>query len=342
MPPRFAYWTIILDGAPTSFRTKEREEILPLFNQLKAKNPAALLKWFSGGRLWDSPEQAKDVRDVEKVRRFREERAKEAKAQHEGGEDPLAEFRRQHGRPADGSDQPAPANRAVPGSPEGEDRPWSRGASAPRASRPPSDRRGKDWRPGGEHKDPRDKYKLPPGEARKRWKDRNLGPRVPRPFGSKPGGDRPYGDRPRGDRPFGSKPGGDRPYGDRPRSDRPFGSKPGGDRPYGDRPRGDPPFGGRPGGDRPFGDRPFGGKPGGPPSTRERGERSLRPGKPFGSKPGGDRPFGDRPRGPKQFGSKPGGDRPFGGKPRGPGGGRPFGGKPGRPGGKPGGPRGKR
>ena len=80
MPPRYAYWTIILDDAPTSFRTKEREEILPLFNQLRAKNPAAMLKWFSGGRLWDSPEQAKEVRDVEKVRRFREERAK----RHEG------------------------------------------------------------------------------------------------------------------------------------------------------------------------------------------------------------------------------------------------------------------
>ena len=49
MPPRFAYWTIILDNVPTSFRTKDREEILPLFNQLKAKNPGALLKWFSGG-----------------------------------------------------------------------------------------------------------------------------------------------------------------------------------------------------------------------------------------------------------------------------------------------------
>ena len=236
MPPRFAYWTIILDGAPTSFRMKERDEILPLFNQLKAKNPGALLKWFSGGRLWDSPEQAKEVRDVEKVRRFREERAKDTKEQREIEDREMAAFREKHGRPADGSDQPAPPEREAPGSPEGEDRPWSRGASAPRASRPPSDRRGKDWRPGGEHKDPRDKYKLPPGEARKRWKDRNLGPRVPRPFGSKPGGDRPYGDRPPGPRPFGSKPGGDRPYGDRPRGDRPYGGKPGGDRPFGDRP----------------------------------------------------------------------------------------------------------
>ena len=109
MPPRFAYWTIILDGAPTSFRTKERDEILPLFNQLKAKNPGALLKWFSGGRLWDSPEQAKELRGVEKVRRFRDDRAQQMKAERESGEDPLAEFRRQRGRPADGSDQPVPA-----------------------------------------------------------------------------------------------------------------------------------------------------------------------------------------------------------------------------------------
>ena len=298
MPPRFAYWTIILDGAPTSFRMKERDEILPLFNQLKSKNPGALLKWFSGGRLWDSPEQAKEVRDVEKVRRFREERAKEAKEQHEGGEDPLAEFRRQHGRPADGSDQKVPE----PTDPNGR----AAAPPRPRSNRPPGDRRGKDWRPGGEHKDPRDKYKLPPGEARKRWKDRNLGPRVPRPFGGpstrdggdrslrtgKPGGDRPYVDRPRGDRPFGGKPSGDRPFSDRPRGDRPYGSKPGGDRPYGDRPPGPRPFGNKPGGDRPYGDKPRGPKP-------------------FGSKPGGDRPYGDRPRGPKPFGSKPGGDRPY-------------------------------
>ena len=40
MPPRFAYWTIILDGAPTSFRMKERDEILPLFNQLKRRTQA--------------------------------------------------------------------------------------------------------------------------------------------------------------------------------------------------------------------------------------------------------------------------------------------------------------
>jgi hypothetical protein len=239
MPPRFAYWTIILDEAPTSFRTKEREEILPLFNQLKAKNPSALLKWFSGGKLWDSPEQAREARELEKVRQFREERAREQahtkeaagimarssgrpRPPHAGqetgaGEDPLAEFRRQHGRPADGSDDPSTRPRL-------EDRPeprreatraWSPGSSVPGSPKAQGgDRRGKDWRPGGEHRDPRDKYKLPPGEARKRWKERNLGPRTPKPFGGKPGGDRPWSDKPRGSRPFGSKPGGNRPWSD--------------------------------------------------------------------------------------------------------------------------------
>jgi len=110
------------------------------------------------------------------------------------------------------------------------------------------DRRGKDWRPGGEHRDPADKYKLPPGEARKRWKERNLGPRGPKPFGPKPGGDRPWSDRPRGPKPFGSKPPGDRPWNDKRggppstrggddrslRPGKPFGKKPGG-RPFGKR-----------------------------------------------------------------------------------------------------------
>ena len=150
MPPRYAYWTIILDGAPTSFRTKEREEILPLFNQLRAKNPGAELKWFSGGKIWDSPDQAREARAVEKVRAFREQRSQQVKAEREGGEDPLAEFRKQHGRPADGSDDPStrggserslgagPSTRPGPQDslragpstpPQADRRPWSPGSS---------------------------------------------------------------------------------------------------------------------------------------------------------------------------------------------------------------------
>ncbi len=210
MPPRFAYWTIILDGIATSFRAHDRAEILPTFNQLKKKDPAALLKWFSGGKLWDSPEQAKELRALERVRQFREERKNQAHDEHErgSGEDPLAEFRKQHGRPVDGSDDPSlRGGGAAPPATEGPAGEGfrSRGASldSARDGKAPRDKRSRDWRPGGEHKDPRDKYKLPPGEARKRWKDRNLGPRPstrdgqdrslrtggPKPSGSKPGGD---------------------------------------------------------------------------------------------------------------------------------------------------------
>jgi len=58
MPPRYAYWTIILDGVPTAFRARERETLVPTLRQLQSRNPDAVLKWFARGKLWDSPEQA--------------------------------------------------------------------------------------------------------------------------------------------------------------------------------------------------------------------------------------------------------------------------------------------
>ncbi len=105
MPPRFTYWTIILDGQPTAFRAAERDQLLPTLKQLQSKNPAAVLKWFAHGRLWESPEE------VWRVRLKAREAAREA------------------------------------------------------AQR---DRRGRDWRPGGEHKDPRERFKKETFQARKR------------------------------------------------------------------------------------------------------------------------------------------------------------------------------
>ena len=190
MPPRFAYWTIILDGIATSFRARERDEIMPLFNQLKKKNPGALLKWFSGGKLWDSPEQAKEERLLARVRDFRDQHDREGR-----------EFRASQGDRRGFGDRPMGPRPDRPKGPPSDRAPWKGGDSAPPADRPKEPRRGKDWRPGGEHKDPRDKYKLPPGEARKRWKQRHLGPESggPRAFGDKPSG-------PAGPRPFGGKP----------------------------------------------------------------------------------------------------------------------------------------
>ena len=222
MPPRFAYWTIILDGVPTSFRAREQAELLPTFNRLKKKDPTALMKWFSGGRLWDSPEQAKELRQQERVRPFRDDRDRPEKPfqrdqdgrqnwtgsgggpggaqppagprpQLEGDDPATVELRR---RIAERAAQAPPAPPKTPAPPaKTDDAPIEREHdSRPRAPRLET-RRPKGWRPGGDHRDPRDKYKLPPGEARKRWKSRNLGPTSRKPFEPGAGSGGPQGPR---------------------------------------------------------------------------------------------------------------------------------------------------
>jgi len=86
MPPRYSYWTILAGGLPTSFRAASREDLLPTLRRLKDRHPDAEMKWFARGRLWPSPEAAREE---------------------------------------------------------------SRSARTPRS---------RDWRPGGEHRDPRGKY----------------------------------------------------------------------------------------------------------------------------------------------------------------------------------------
>jgi len=122
MPPRFAYWTILIDQKPTAFRAQDKEELLPTFAQLQRKNPDVVMKWFARGRLWDNPEQAQwALRNMDR----------------------------------------APQNR------------------------------GRDWRPGGEHKDPRDRFK--------KRREARAPDAAPSGFRQPPSGDRPAprsGDRP--------------------------------------------------------------------------------------------------------------------------------------------------
>src|SRR4051812_27858251 len=63
MPPRFSYWTIIAGGLPTAFRAVDREELLPTFTRLKQKQADAEMKWFARGKLWASPEEARQSSD---------------------------------------------------------------------------------------------------------------------------------------------------------------------------------------------------------------------------------------------------------------------------------------
>jgi 23S rRNA pseudouridine2605 synthase len=159
MPPRHAYWTIIVDDQPTSFRAHDVEELLPTFNRLREKHPSAQLKWFERGQLWESRDAAREHGLGQGERRWNGPRPDR---DHEGEHD-------------SNRGTPSPAS---PPSPERE-----RGARADRADGPPRDKK---WRPGGEHRDPRQKFK----DAKKakwdrykeniraRWEERS-GPAVP-------------------------------------------------------------------------------------------------------------------------------------------------------------------
>jgi hypothetical protein len=102
MPPRFAYWTILVGTEPTAFRAAKQEDLLPTLKQLQSRHPEAVMKWFSRGRLWTSPEEARLATIARRQRQARE-------------------------------------------------------------------RRGRDWRPGGEHRDPRDRFKVPRDVKRRRF-----------------------------------------------------------------------------------------------------------------------------------------------------------------------------
>jgi hypothetical protein len=112
MPPRYAYWTILIDEKPTAFRARDREELLPTLHQLRRKNAAVVMKWFARGRLWESPEAADAAR---------------------------------------------------------------------RAPKPAPEKRGREWRPGGDHRDPRDRFKK---------RSQSQDPRGRQPFASQAAGPR--------------------------------------------------------------------------------------------------------------------------------------------------------
>jgi hypothetical protein len=212
MPPRFVFWTLLIDGKPTAFRARDREELLPTLAQLKRTNQDVVMKWFARGKLWDSPEA-------------------------ERAADPRPVFT--------------------------------------------GEKRGPDWRPGGAHKDPRDRFKKK-NRPERAWSDRDSPTRRDR---SKLG---PPGDRER--RPFVPRaPGGDR---------KPWGPKPAGPRkPWSPQPPGPPrkPWGAKPDGPR----KPWTAKPGGarkPWSAKPQGER-----KPWSAKPAGERkPWAAKASGPRK------------------------------------------
>ena len=96
MPPRYAYWTILIDDKPTAFRAREKAELAPTFHQLQRTNPNIVFKWFARGRLWESPEEARDA-----LRRPRPARERRDREWRPGGQhaDPRARFKRRSDKP---------------------------------------------------------------------------------------------------------------------------------------------------------------------------------------------------------------------------------------------------
>jgi hypothetical protein len=130
MPPRFAYWTILIDGQPTAFRARDQQDLLPTLTQLKRTNKDVLLRWFARGRLWESQQQDFDAR--------RQRKAPSAAAS-----------------------------------------------------------RGRDWRPGGQHADPRARFNKK-GAAPRPDRERTRTPRRPPSTGEPPGAPRKPAGRPPG------------------------------------------------------------------------------------------------------------------------------------------------
>jgi hypothetical protein len=283
MPPRHSYWTIILEGKPTAFRAHTDVELLPTFKQLQSRHPDVVMKWYSRGRLWSSPEEEQAA------------------------------------------------------------------VAAKRSERP--DRRGRDWRPGGSHQDPRERFKIPRDEKRRRFADRmrrdgrderagegpprpDRGPHRKGPWQPTPQVERQHDEggspRPEWRGPRSGQ--GTRPAGRGPSSSGFDRRGPGGPRDRGRESRGPGdrgPGGERPGRRGPGGRGQTGWRPGGAPGGRDPGNRG--PGDrgrgPGGHGPGGRGPGGRGPGGRGPGGRGPGGRGPGG---RGPGGGQRGGGGQGR------------
>jgi hypothetical protein len=136
MPPRYAYWTILVDDQPTAFRAGSQEDLMPTFKRLKEKHPSATMMWFQNGKLWPSRI------DAQEAMRARGEMGRRGDERQVGG------FRNRDHRPSR-SEKPEwkPRGEFTP-APKGSDRPdWK-----PKTSRPQGLKTSEklDWKPKGE------------------------------------------------------------------------------------------------------------------------------------------------------------------------------------------------
>src|ERR1700733_11489475 len=58
---RHSFWVILAGPTPTAFRSADRDTLLPTLRQLQRSQPDVSIRWFERGRLWESPEAARDA-----------------------------------------------------------------------------------------------------------------------------------------------------------------------------------------------------------------------------------------------------------------------------------------
>jgi hypothetical protein len=208
VPPRYAYWTILVDEQPTAFRAGSLEDLLPTFNRLKEKSPSVRMVWFQNGKIWNSRVEAQEAMLARGERGragdsrqggFRDRPAKPHGLKSSGPpdsreklewrpkgtfprtqaprtQDPRTRTPRPHGlkpsRPQDHRPSSGERRDKLEWRPKGEGKPRDvkpgtqdpgKRKWVPKAEYEKSQgieaKRDRNWRPGGEHKDPRQKYK---------------------------------------------------------------------------------------------------------------------------------------------------------------------------------------
>jgi hypothetical protein len=88
-----AFWVIVTGSTATAFRGRRKEELLPTLHQLRRTQPDAEVRWFDRGKLWESPDQA---REALKASRGRPKVKGRSRDWRPGGShvDPRARFKR--------------------------------------------------------------------------------------------------------------------------------------------------------------------------------------------------------------------------------------------------------
>jgi hypothetical protein len=217
MPPRYAYWTILVDDQPTAFRSGSQEELMPTFNRLQQKHASAKMMWWQNGKLWASRIDAQEARrargEIGRSHDVRQRPAlsggrptasagrRESKGERYSDRAPRASERREERDPSGKLDwkpkgEAAPAFRKERSAkpewkPKGSFTPErQKFAAEGRESRPSAKREGgPEWKPKGSFTPERQKFAAEGRESRRGAK-REGGPEwKPKSFGARPKSD---------------------------------------------------------------------------------------------------------------------------------------------------------